>query len=197
MQRGRRKLAGVARAGDAYENPATGDRIVFLRTGAETNGELVEYEVEYTPRGFATREHVHPEQEERHEMLEGALGLVVAGRELRLGPGDVEIVPPGTPHNVFRVGEDRVKARFTSRPALDTDELLETFMALALAGKVNAEGNPNILQLAVIARAFERLGYPTRPPLAVQRVLLGPLAVLGRLLGYRARHDPRTARVTG
>lgn len=179
----------MARAGDVFENPATGDRIAFLRTAAETNGELVEYEVEYTPRGFATREHVHPEQEERHEVLEGALGVSVAGRERRLGPGDAEVVPPRMPHHVFPVGDGLVKARFTSRPALDTEELLETFMALALAGKVNADGNPNILQLAVIARSFERLGYPTRPPLAVQRALFGPLAAFARLLGYRARHN--------
>jgi hypothetical protein len=74
-------------------------------------------------------------------------------------------------------------------PALETDALLETFVALARDGKVNADGNPNFLQLAVIAREFERLGYPTRPPLAVQRALLAPLAVLGRRLGYRARYD--------
>ena len=91
----------MARAGDVLENPATGERLVFLQTAAETNGELLEYELTFVPSGFAVRDHLHPRQEERHEVLDGSLGIVVAGRERRLGPGDVEVVPPGTPHRIF------------------------------------------------------------------------------------------------
>ena len=83
----------MARAGDVLENPATGDRLVFLRTASETGGEVLEYELEFVPRGFAVRNHLHPLQEERHEVLEGTLGIVVAGWQRRLGPGDVG---PGT-----------------------------------------------------------------------------------------------------
>jgi hypothetical protein len=36
----------VARAGDVLESPATGERLVFLRTAAETGGEVLEYELE-------------------------------------------------------------------------------------------------------------------------------------------------------
>ena len=42
----------MARAGDVLENPATDDRLVFLRTAAETGGEVLEYELEFVPRGF-------------------------------------------------------------------------------------------------------------------------------------------------
>jgi len=76
----------VARAGDVLENPTTGERIVFRKTAVETNGEALEYEILFTPRGFGAQEHHHPRQQERHEVLEGELGIVVAGRERRLGP---------------------------------------------------------------------------------------------------------------
>ena len=55
----------MAREGDVLENPTTGDRLVFLRTAAETGGELLEYELEFVPRGFAARDHLHPLQSER------------------------------------------------------------------------------------------------------------------------------------
>jgi hypothetical protein len=43
-----------------------------------------------------------------------------------------------------------------------------------------------MLRLAVLARHFEPCTYLARPPLAVQKALVRPLAYLARLLGYRA-----------
>jgi mannose-6-phosphate isomerase-like protein (cupin superfamily) len=178
----------VARSGDVLENPATGDRLVFRKTAAETGGEVLEYEITFRPAGFATRDHVHPRQQERHEVVEGSLGIAVDGRERRLGPGDVELVPPNTRHRVFPVVDEPVRVTFESRPALETEVLLETIFGLARDGKVNAKGDPGLLQLAVIFRELQDVGYPTSPPLAVQRALLTPLAMVGRLRGYRARY---------
>ena len=107
----------MARAGDTLENAATGDRLVFLKTAVETDGQELEYELTFVPKGFATQAHLHPSQEERHEVLDGSLGIVVAGRERRLGPGDVETVPPRTAHRIVAIGDEPVRVRFTSRPA--------------------------------------------------------------------------------
>jgi mannose-6-phosphate isomerase-like protein (cupin superfamily)/uncharacterized protein YndB with AHSA1/START domain len=182
----------VARAGDVLENPATGDRLVFLRTAVETGGELLEYELEFVPRGFAIRDHLHPRQAERHEILEGSLGIVVAGRERRLGPGDVEDVPVATQHRIFSTQDEPLKARFALRPALESEVLLETLFGLARDGKVDAKGNPSPLQLAVIFSEFAELGRPPKPPAAVQRALFAPLAALGRVRGYQARYPQYT-----
>jgi mannose-6-phosphate isomerase-like protein (cupin superfamily) len=178
----------VARAGDTLDNPASGEVLVFRQTAAETGGALLEYELRFVPRGFAVRDHVHPAQQETHEVLEGALGIVVGGRERVLGPGDSEVVPPGTRHRIFRAGDGPVRACFRSEPALETEVLLETLFGLARDGKVGAGGDPGLLQLAVIFSDFGELGHPTRPPRAVQKALFAPLAALGRRRGYRARY---------
>jgi quercetin dioxygenase-like cupin family protein len=178
----------VARAGDVLENPSTGDRLTFLRTGAETGGEVLEYELEFVPRGFATRDHLHPRQEERHEVLQGAFRLIVAGREQQLGAGDAVVVPPETQHRIVPIGEARVRARFALRPALETEVLLETLFGLARDGKVGPSGDPPLLQLAVIFDEFPELGRPAKPPPAVQRAVIAPLAAFGRARGYRARY---------
>ena len=186
----------MAHAGDVLDNPATGDRLVFLRTAAETSGEVLEYELEFVPRGFAVRDHLHPLQEERHEVLEGTLGIVVAGWQRRLGPGDVEDVPVATQHRIFPTQEAPIRARFALRPALESEVLLETLFGLARDGKVDAKGNPSPLQLAVIFSEFSELGRPPQPPAAVQRALFAPVAALGRARGYRAAYPEYSAGVS-
>jgi len=178
----------VARAGDVLEDPQSGDRLVFLRTAAETGGDLLEYELTFTPRGFAARDHLHPRQSERHEVLDGSLGLVSGGRGMRLEAGDVEDVPPGTRHRIFRTQAAPLRARFALRPAFESEVLLETLFGLARDGRVDAKGNPTPLQLAVIFSEFADLGRPPRPPPAVQTAIITPLALLGRARGLRARY---------
>ncbi len=178
----------MAHAGDVLENPTTGDRLVFLRTAAETGGEVLEYELEFVPRGFAVRDHLHPLQQERHEVLDGTLGIVVAGWERRLGPGDAEDVPVATRHRIFATQEAPIRARFALRPALESEVLLETLFGLARDGKVDAKGNPSPLQLAVIFSEFAELGRPPKPPAGVQSAIFAPFAALGRARGYRARY---------
>ena len=178
----------MARAGDVLEDPTTGSRLVFLRTAAETGGELLEYELTFVPGGFSARDHLHPLQSEQHEVLDGMLGLIVAGRETRLRAGDSETVPVNTRHRIFKAQDAPLRARFTLRPALDSEVLLETLFGLARDGKVGKAGEPSPLQLAVIFSEFASLGRPPRPPAAVQRALLAPLAVLGRMRGYQARY---------
>jgi mannose-6-phosphate isomerase-like protein (cupin superfamily)/uncharacterized protein YndB with AHSA1/START domain len=178
----------VAQAGQVLENSATGQRVVFRRTTQETQGELLEYELFFRPGGFLVQEHVHPRQSERHEVLAGRLGLVLAGEEKRLGPGDVVVVPAGAPHRLFPIGEEQVHVLFELRPALQT----EAFMEALHAGRTKADGSPTIFQLAVVAQAFPEVGRPTRPPLAVQRIFTPALAAVGRLLGTRVG-PPETA----
>src|SRR5438876_10669319 len=102
--------------------------------------------------------------------------------------GDVEIVPVGTAHRLYAVGDAPIRARFSSRPALESEVLLETLFGLARDGKVGKRGDPSALQLAVIFDEFAELGRPVKPPPGVQRALFAPLAALGRARGYRARY---------
>src|SRR3954468_1752186 len=58
----------MAYAGQTIENPVSGERITFIRTAADTDGELLEIELELSPDGAVPGAHVHPEQEERFEV---------------------------------------------------------------------------------------------------------------------------------
>jgi mannose-6-phosphate isomerase-like protein (cupin superfamily) len=178
----------VIRAGDTIENPVTGERIVFLETSRETNGERVVIDTFVLPDGFVAAAHVHPHQQERFEILEGVLGMKAGRRKLELRPGETETIEPGTPHKFWNVGDEVVRFRCEVRPALQFEQLLETMFALATDGQTNKKGMPNPLRLAVIARAhFDVVRLPF-PPASVQRLGLALGAPLGRLLGYGATY---------
>jgi len=176
-------------AGDTIENPVTGERIVFLETSWETNGEAVVFETFVQPDGFVAAAHVHPKQEERFEVLSGTLGLRMGGQEIAAAPGETVTIPAGTPHRFWNAGEDEVRFRCEVRPALQFEQLVETMFALAVAGKTNRKGMPNPLRLAVIARAhFDVVRLPF-PPAFAQRLGLALGAPLGRILGYAPTYE--------
>jgi mannose-6-phosphate isomerase-like protein (cupin superfamily) len=174
----------MIRTGDTIENPITGERVTFLATAADTDGEAVVIETLVQPHGFVAAAHVHPAQSERFAVEAGTLGLKVGRKQVRLAAGEVATVEAGTPHRFWNAGEDPVRFVCEVRPALEFEELLETMFALAADGKTNRKGMPNLLRLAVIARAhFEVVRLPF-PPAFVQRVGLALGAPVGRLLGY-------------
>jgi hypothetical protein len=107
----------------------------------------------------------------------------------------VIVVLAGSPHAAWNAGDDEVHVLVDFRPALRTDRAFETLAGLARDEKTNRAGSPkNLLQLALILRHFEGEIYFVQPPLAVQRVILGVLAKVARLLGYRAEYPYPYAR---
>jgi quercetin dioxygenase-like cupin family protein len=171
--------------GNRLENPVTGEMLVFHRTSAQTGGESVLVETIVRPQGFVAAAHVHPHQTERFEILEGLLGLRLGEQELVAGPGDVAVVPPGTPHRFWNAGEHEARFLCEVRPALGFESLIETMFTLAAQGKTNRKGMPNPLRLAVIAKAhFDTVRLPF-PPAAMQRVALALAAPMGKAIGYR------------
>ncbi len=61
---------------------------------------------EIAPGAADVHAHDHP-QEEVWNVVEGEVVLVVGEQERRLGPGDVAIIPPNTPHSARPVGACR------------------------------------------------------------------------------------------
>ena len=183
----------MIRTGQTIENPVTGERLVFRRTAADTNGELVVVETFVQPHGFVAAGHVHPSQEERFEVLRGTVGFRMGRDEIVAGPGQRITVPAGTAHRFWNAGDDEAHFVCEIRPALQFEQLIETMFGLASDGKTNRKGMPNPLRLAVIADAhFDTVRLPF-PPAFLQRFGLALGAPVGRLLGYEATYVPAGA----
>jgi quercetin dioxygenase-like cupin family protein len=178
----------MVRVGDVYENPVTGEKAV-IRIGTDTTaGELLVVDLYVRPGGRVMGEHIHPHMEERFLMLRGRVGFRLAGRVAIAEPGVQLIAPPGTPHDWWNAGPEEALVRFEMRPAARFEAMIRNAFGLAQDGKVNKQGMPNLLQLAVFAQEFADVIQFTRPPRVVQRILFGLLTPFARLLGYRASY---------
>ncbi|HEX2231985.1 MAG TPA: hypothetical protein VHG69_01325, partial [Thermoleophilaceae bacterium] len=63
----------MAYAGQVIENPVSGEKITFRKTAADTNGELLAIDLELSADGHVPGAHVHPNQEERFEVVSGRM----------------------------------------------------------------------------------------------------------------------------
>jgi quercetin dioxygenase-like cupin family protein len=188
-----RKEPHMIRQGDTIENPITGERVSFLKTSAETDGESVLIETTVAPNGFVAAEHVHPHQSERFEILKGEVEFRLDGEHVIARAGDVVMVEPGAVHQFRNLREEEVRFRTEVRPALAFEAFLETMFGLAADGKTNTKGLPNPFRLAVIMdEHFDLVRLPS-PPAWVQRTTLALGAPIGQLLGYEPTYVPEHA----
>ena len=114
----------MAHAGQIIDNPVTGERIEFLRTAADTDGELLEFELELAADGRVPGAHVHPEQEERFHVLDGTMRFRLGLRTIVAEAGDTVVVPAGRVHKFANGGDGPARARVEVEPALDMEDLL-------------------------------------------------------------------------
>jgi mannose-6-phosphate isomerase-like protein (cupin superfamily) len=125
------KIEHMVRAGDELVNPASGERIVFLQTAADTDGRLLEMD-DFWPRpGHRTPEHIHPDIQERWEIVTGTVCFRIDGVELTAGPGDVVIALAGATHQGWNPGVAPVHMRIQMRPALRWEQFVKRLFALA------------------------------------------------------------------
>ena len=184
----------MAAAGQTFENPITGERMVFDTTARDSNGLLLEIEFFIQPNtGRGLPAHFHPSFDERFEILSGSARYIVGDVEHPADAGDEIVLPRGIPHiHPWNVGNDVLHVRkITQLDKPDKDLLLkseaffETLYALAQEGKTGADGLPkNLLQKVVVGQALEPASYSATPPLWIQRPLFGLLAAIGRAFGY-------------
>jgi quercetin dioxygenase-like cupin family protein len=175
---------GASHKGESYE--FMGERLTFLNTGQETNGEVLEIDVSFKPTAETNplkwRDvHVHPHQEERFEVISGAVRFRIGDREETLTAGQTIVGPANTPHGWSSADGEEIRMRAELRPALQTDAAAASFVH---AGAT--QGRMSLLQRAVIMSEFDGIAYPTKPPPLLVQGLVNVLAPIGRLLGYKA-----------
>jgi mannose-6-phosphate isomerase-like protein (cupin superfamily) len=177
----------MTRAGDWYENVRTRELAQLLVAPEDTGGARLEAELYLQPGGAVVGEHVHDRLHERFTVVEGTLAVVLDGERSAAGPGAVVDVPPGRAHDWSNAGDGvarvHVEVEGPAPMALRFVELIEVMFGLANTGRTNAKGMPTPLWLAATAHEYRDVMYLTKPPRAVQRIVLGGIAALARRLG--------------
>lgn len=181
----------MAHAGDVIENPVTGQRLIFLVTSADSDGELFAAEGIFPPGGFAGVAHIHPHQDEHFEVLDGHAVFDIDGARHVLGAENTIDVPRGTKHTFANAGEDEMRVRFEFRPALaSTDRFYELYFAFAQQGRVNTKAMPGLLDIATVWPLTSEHAVLATPPPVIQHALFGVLAPIARI----AKRQPPVCR---
>ncbi|MDQ6900011.1 MAG: cupin domain-containing protein [Candidatus Dormibacteraeota bacterium] len=167
------------RTGKVIQNLHSGERIVLLRTGAETGGRLILFELHLAFGGRVPAGHLHPEQEERFTVLEGRVRFRLERHSIIAAVGETVVVLPGVAHSFANAGAAPARVLVEARPALHMEELLET------AAQLGAMPGP--VELALFLREFER---EVRAPILPRLVAAAarPVAWIGRRGGLDAHY---------
>ena len=167
-------------------NSKTGQSYTFLQTAADTQGRLLEMESSFEPHSLQPPLHYHPHQFEDFSVLEGELTVNVNGSLRILKKGDQLHIPANTRHAMWNAGNVKTMVNWKVQPALNSEQLFETFAGLANDNKTNPEGMPSFLQVLLTANKFSNTFRMAKPPYFAQKLLFTLLTPICRLLGYRA-----------
>ncbi len=163
------------------ENPEIGDRVTFLRTTEETNGEYLLLQIELAPRGGNSL-HYHPTFTEEFHAVAGQLNVELEGRHLTLEPGERALVPIGARHRFYSTSDEPIVFEVEIRPARRFEEGARIGYGLARDGLVRPGGMPKSIWHAALL--FQLGGtYPAGIPGWLIRPPLGLLAVIARWRG--------------
>lgn len=168
--------------GEEIVNRFSGERLIFIRTGAETGGEYTENEIRLQPGGAVPKAHIHLHGDETFSVLSGKLTLVEDGKEIVLGPGASYTIRKGTPHQPFNRGAEPVVARVRIAPAGRADLMLaQVHGFLTERSRSEAEW---FLQAMLYSVYYDT--FLASPPVWVQKTLSFLISPTARLFGYRS-----------
>jgi mannose-6-phosphate isomerase-like protein (cupin superfamily) len=179
----------VERRGEVFENPSTGEHVVVLSDPDEQADGVLVAQLTVRPGGRVVTAHFHPQIRERFRVIEGKVGFLLGEERKTLGAGESAEVPPGMIHDWWHVGESDAVVVVEVDPGARFKEMVGTMYGLARDGKVDKQGLPRPLQLAVTASAYRDVMVVTSPPPWAQRLIFSVLAPVGRMRGLEPKYD--------
>jgi len=189
-------MAKTEKSPVSLENPVTGHQVIFLMTGAETDGELLQIEyvvpsreepLQYIPL------HFHHEAEERFETLSGRLGVIAGDKSQKriLEAGESVVIPPDTVHTFWNAADEKLRFITDIRPAGQLQTYWQTAFGLAAKGQVDSKGAVKFWQAMALFPMMDT--YLAGLPARLQKTLFSPLVWLSYRMGYRAAYPEFSA----
>ena len=111
------------------QDPLTGQHLMFLETAADTEGTSLRAEVRLEPGGFVPR-HFHIRQDERLDVLAGAVRFRSGGEDRVLGPGDTSVITRRHIHRVANAGPGEARFVLEVHPARHIELTMRSMFAI-------------------------------------------------------------------
>ena len=169
----------MASTGDQFRMP-DGSVYILRRASADTGGEYVEMEFVLPSGCVPPPPHIHRQQVEEYEVLEGQFDVVIDGTWRTLGPGDRASVPVGALHTFRTRSGHQVRVRNFHRPAMRFEDFIERTCTTLREAGITRKRDPRIaLYLSKVMLDFDETLAPGRRR---ERLPMKALARIARLL---------------
>lgn len=161
-----------------------GSEFTVVRSAADTGGEVLELEMFFPPTTEDVPRHVHPQQAETYEVIEGVFNVLVGSEWHELGPGQSVTVPAGSVHTFRVVGEGPARVRNLHAPALDFEDYFATESRLMREGRIKSYSSPvALVYYAGLLGKYRHCMVMASPAL---RAVIAALSPIGRMMLNRS-----------
>jgi len=138
--------------------------------------------IELGPHEAGLPMHIHPQQHETCEVLEGEADFIIADKTVHAVKGDRIEIPPKTPHAIKNTAASWLRMRDTLWPALGFEEELRELHGLVHEGKVTGYRNlKSRIYLSMLCLKYEDVHHPIKPSFKKMKLL----ASVGKFMGYK------------
>jgi mannose-6-phosphate isomerase-like protein (cupin superfamily) len=162
------------------ELKSTGEKMTFIKSTSDTNGQWVEIPVTLPASGEGPPTHRHVFQTEQFEAIEGKLGLDCAGEKIILEPGQSFTVPVNTLHRCYSIDGTEIKFKATFTPAYNIEYFLtEMFES---SNRKNSK-DPSPFDACFILQEAKGEYYLADIPPFVQTFIFPIVAWIGKFFG--------------
>jgi mannose-6-phosphate isomerase-like protein (cupin superfamily) len=162
----------------------------FQLTGSERltvtidTPELLEVEAAWEAGSKAPPPHLHPSQDERFVIHEGALTVELDGETRTVRAGETLDIPKGTSHRMWNAGAQTAKATWQTMPALRTADFWRAMDAARRTRPTNADGVLTAVAAAPILKRH-RAEFQLAVPAPLEKAALAVLGAAARFKGYK------------
>ncbi|WP_026463375.1 cupin domain-containing protein [Adhaeribacter aquaticus] len=177
-----------------FKNPNVKDKVTFLKTAAETNGEYTLLEVELAPGG-GNPLHYHLTYAETFTPVTGNLGVQLGNQTRLLKPGEAFTVLPKLVHRFYNPGAHPITFLTELRPAsIGFEKFIKILYGLASDGLTTEKGIPkNWFYAALITSLGDTHGVGvlrlTKPVIELVAFGARKAGLEEKLLKKYARHN--------
>ncbi len=172
---------------ETITNLATGDRIEFLLTDQETNGQMSKFIMTLSPKSSWAKSprHFHPFQTETFKVISGELNLRVGNQHHILKPEDEQVVVEKfVLHSFWNDTEVEVKFLAEIYPPKNIEKGIRLTYELSKEGKINKNNIPyNPFYTLILMNYFD--SYFSFVPWKFQQFLFKLGAKFANLFGYK------------
>ncbi len=165
-----------------------GTEVQITARAAHPATERFELEMVVPPHSTATPPHVHPDQTDEFQVVEGSLEVLMGTEWRRVGVGERLVVPPGVVHTYRNHGEQRAVVHNVHNPAGSFQAYIDRLGMLSKSGKLENFKSPKALvHLSVLwGEHTDSMRFAD----AKLRALTGVLATVGKVLRVRVPQAP-------